>query len=159
MANGRSAVLVLVCLLTMAACGQVQHELTPVAAPFTASGSVFLLDAGKGAQGSPCQGLRSKGYADLSSNTRITVTDGPGNVVPALLQQGTFAPSPKGVELAPGATVVCAFPFSVKDIAGGQPPYSFTVANRGRVRFSRDEAESLELVIDRRGLARVADFQ
>jgi hypothetical protein len=155
--NGRTALVVIVCLLT-AACGQMRHEVTPVAAPFTTSGSVFLLDAGKGAQGSPCQGLRSKGFGDLSSDTRITVTDGPGNVVRALLHQGSFVPAPEGIELTPGATPVCAFPFIINDIAGGQPPYSFTVAHRGSVHFTRAEAESLELVIDRRGVARLADF-
>src|ERR671921_206998 len=100
MAKRRFAPVVAVCLLT-AACGQMQHELTPVAGPFTAAGSVFLLDSGKGAQGSPCQGLRSGGYAHLSSDTRITVTDGQGAVVRALLQQGSFAPPPHGIELAP----------------------------------------------------------
>ena len=158
MANGRHAVVLLVCLLT-AACGQVHHELTPLAGPFTASGSVFLLDAGKGAQGSPCQGLRSKGFADLSADTRITVRDGPGNVVPALLQQGSFAPYPEGIKRRAGSKVVCAFPFLVENIAGGQPPYSFTVADRGRVRFSRDEAESLQLVIDDTGLTRITDVR
>jgi hypothetical protein len=156
MANGRHAVVVLVCLLTVA-CGQVQHELTPSAGPFTASGSVFLLDAGKGAQGSPCQGLRSKGFADMSADTRITVTDGPGNVVRALLQQGSFAPSPEGIKRQAGSKLVCEFPFIVEDIAGGQPPYSFTVANRGHIRFSRDEAEALQLVLDDKRLSRITD--
>jgi len=158
MANGRCAVVLLVCLLT-AACGQVHQELTPSAGPFTASGSVLLLDAGKGAQGSPCQGLRAKGFADVSADTRVTVTDGPGNVVRALLQQGSFAPSPGGIKLGAGPELVCAFPFSVENIAGGQPPYFLTVADRGRVRFDRDEAEALRLVIDDTGLIRITDVR
>jgi hypothetical protein len=158
MANGRHAVVLLVCLLA-AACGQVHHELTPWAGPFTAAGSVFLLDAGEGAQGSPCQGLRSRGFADLSGDTLITVTDGPGNVVRALLHQGTFAPSPEGIKLRAGSKVVCAFPFSVENIAGGQPPYSLTVADRGRVRCSRGEAEAIQLVVDDTGLTRISDIR
>lgn len=157
MAKRRFAAAVSVCLLA-AACGQIQHELKPQARPFTASGSVYLLESGVGAQGAPCQGLRSMGFADLSSNTPITVRDGPGNALRALLQQGRFAPPPVGIELATGAVMVCVFPFSIKGIAGGQPPYSVTVADRGRVPFSQDEAESLKLVIDRRGVALVADL-
>jgi hypothetical protein len=53
--------------------------------------------------------------------------------------------------------VVCDFSFTIEGIAGGQPPYSFTVANHGRVRFSRDRADSLRLLIDDTGLTRVTD--
>jgi hypothetical protein len=157
MAKGRYAASLLACLL-LAACGPASStEIRPALNPFPASGSVTLVDVGAGAVGQPCQGLRDRGYADVSSDTGIKVTDGRGDVVSAVLGPGTFAPPPAGVEPVPGSMVVCDFSFTIEGIAGGQPPYSFTVANHGRVRFSRDQADSLRLLIDDTGLTRVTD--
>jgi hypothetical protein len=83
------------------------------------------------------------------------VTDGRGAVVRARLQAGTFVQWPKGATGEPVAQVACAFPFAIDDIEGGEPPYSIKIAQHGRLRFGRDQADSLRLAIDNNGLTRV----
>ena len=157
MAPGRCAMFLSVCLL-LAACGAAAStEFASAPSSFSASGSVMLLDVGAGAAGDPCQGVRAQGYGDVSSDTRITVTDGRGDVVSAVLGPGTFATPPAGVEPVPGSRMVCGFSFTLEGIAGGQPPYSFAIANHGRLRFSRDQARALRFVIDDTGLTRITN--
>jgi hypothetical protein len=142
--------------MLLAACGQASStESPPAPRLFTASGSVTLIEAGAGAEGGPCQGQRAQGNGDVSSDTPIQVTDGRGDEVDAVLGPGTFVSPPAGVEPVPGSMVVCDFSFTIDGIAGGQPPYFFTVANRGRVRFSRDQADALRFVLDNTGLTRI----
>jgi hypothetical protein len=70
-----------------------------------------------------------------------------------------FVEWPQGVDAVSGTTVACAFPFTVENIASGEPPYSIKIAHYGRVRFARGQAGSLQLAIDDTGLTRIADVR
>ena len=88
--------------------------------------------------GSSCLFGSDSGYSDLAQGTQVTVSAPDGTV----LGSGALGDPQSG-----GNGVVCDFPFTIKNVQGGEPRYGIAVSHRGTVWFSPKEVTHAGLSI------------
>lgn len=102
---------------------------------FGASGSITVMGEGN-FRGGPCHG--KGGYSDMDRGTQVTVYN--ANDKPTTL--GSL-----GAGVSQGSD--CVFPFQFVDIPiqKGSSIYSIEVSHRGKIQFTRDQADSLDFTL------------
>lgn len=135
------ALLALALTTTLSACGgdtkdSSKSESTPTT--FDVAGTVsMVLYRPNASQGSPCA-LSEPGYSDIAAGTQVTIYDASGAAVAlGQLMGGKYS------------SLHCDFPIVVNDvpIQKGSNVYSIEVSHRGKVQFTQDTADDVELSI------------
>jgi len=141
----KSIIVATVALLALAGCGSSKPKPASVTKPatFQVDGILQLHDSihyPSSDAGRPCDASLSNGYNDIVNGAQVVVYDAAGKILASgELYGGTITPGD-------AAFGWCQFRFVVPGVSG-DGPYSIEVTHRGKIVFTKDQADNLSLTI------------